>query len=477
LRLSHFRTPTSPYTFSLIETLGVVCCELSNPFISQYVERTRGSKEQFLKGQARIPGGHTRAALFFEPYPVYLRYGKGSRIWDIDGNEMVDFHNNYTALILGHANPRVVEAVTRRLKDGVSFGAPTQDEFELADIINRRMPSVERVKFCNSGTEATMYALLIAKTFTGRKKILKFEGAHHGIHEFALVSENPPLDWDKYPRGSPDVEGVSLGILEDVMVARFNDQESVERVVKQTRNELAAIIVEPIMGSAGSVPAQRDFLRFLRETADRIGCVLILDEVITGFRVGPGGGQQYYGLKPDLTTLGKIIGGGFPVGGYGGREDIMKICDMTKGAKISLSGTFSANPIVMTAGATTLKQLTPDAYEKLHRNGEVIWKGLKEIGQSSGVPTQVTGVDSLFSIHFTDQEVVDYRSAKSDRTDLKQVFFMGMLVKGIFVTPRGMCTLSVPMGSQEIQAFLDSARDTFSVLRSIRPDSSTDNKR
>ncbi len=428
---------------------------------------TPKSRELFEKSQTRLPGGNTRAVVFFRPYPVYLQRGRGSRVWDLDDNEFVDFHNNYSALILGHANPEVISAVEKRVEDGVSFGAPTQYEFALAELVSERMRSIKKMRFCNSGTEATMYALLAAKAFTGRRKILKFEGAYHGTHEYALVSTHPPTEWDKLPAGVPDVAGVSPAILQDVLVARFNDLASAEKTVREYAKELAAIIVEPVLGAAGMIPAKKEFLKFLREISSSNGTLLIFDEVITGFRLSMGGAQEYYGVRPDLTALGKNLGGGFPVGGYGGREDVMELFDIVKGPKISISGTFSANPVTMVAGLATLKQLKPAIYEGLDRNGRTLQRKWELAIEESGVLAKVTRATSLLNVHFTNKEVVDYQSAKSENSDLKYAFFLGMLVNQILIATRGMAAISVPMSKVDIEAFTNAAIETLSKLRNL----------
>ena len=440
---------------------------LENPFLASYKKRTPKSRALFQRSQTKLPGGNTRAAVYFQPYPLYLGRGKGYNVWDIDGNRYVDFHNNYTALILGHANPGVVRAVRERVADGTCFGAPSEYEYALAELVSKRMQSIDKMRFCNSGTEATMYSLLTAKAFTGRTRILKFEGAYHGTHESALVSTHPPAG-SGYPIiPIPDVAGVSPSVLNDVLVARFNDQESVERVFRDHGKELAALIVEPVMGSAGMIPAKKEFLKLLRELCTANDVLLIFDEVITGFRLSMGGAQEYYGVAPDLTALGKNLGGGFPVGGYGGREDVMGLFDIVKVPKITLSGTFSANPVTMAAGLATLRQLNAATYQRLDRMGKSLQNVWEQAISDSHVPAVVSRAGSLLNIHFTRNEVVDYQSAKAEDSSLKSAFFLGMVVSGIFMAARGMAAISVPMSNSEIKAFAKAADQTFAMLRKL----------
>ena len=316
--------------------------------IDRYADRTPGSAALLDRAARVLPGGSTRTTTFSEPYPPYIVSGAGATLTDVDGNTYLDFLGNYTSLILGHAHPAVVAAVEAQLRRGSAFAAPTELEIELAEEIVARVPSIERVRFTNSGTEATMFALRLARAHTGRDVVARFAGAYHGTHDLAMAGSL----------------GVPARLGELVIDLPFNDMTAVERALAGQEREVAAIIVEPIQGVAGMVPADPGFLADLRAYTRRHGMLLVFDEVIT-FRVGPGGAQGVYGIEPDLTALGKIIGGGHPVGAFGGSAEIMDRLDARRPDALVHGGTFNGNPITMAAGLATLRQLTPPVYERL----------------------------------------------------------------------------------------------------------------
>lgn len=425
--------------------------------VEQYLHANRRSRSLNVRARSVLPGGITRTSVYFDPYPPYMERGAGCRITDVDGNERIDFSNNYTSLILGHCPPSVVSAVQAQVALGSAFAAPTRHEIELAELIARRVPSVQRLRFASSGTEAVMFALRLARAFTGRTKIAKPEGGFHGTSEYASVSVSPDLSQAGDPRrpaSLPATQGVPQRVVDDVVVFPFNDADATEAVIRQHRDALAAVIIEPVLGSSGMIPARRDYLNRVREATARYGVLLIFDEIIT-LRLAPGGAQSVYGIVPDLTVMGKIVGGGYPVAAFGGRADIMAPLDPEGGrASIPQSGTFNGNPIGMVAGAATLDALTPAVYDRLNAMGDDLRARLRDLFARKGIAAQVTGMGSLLNLHFTDVEVVDFRTMRTGDADrLREVFFR-LLNEGIYVAPRGMGCLSVPMGEAEIAAFV-----------------------
>jgi len=439
------------------------------PFSEEYLKRTPKSREIYERSKKLLAGGSTRAAVFFPPYPSYLVKGEGCWVYDADGNKILDLLNNYTALILGHAHPKVVAAVEAQLWKGTAYGAPTECEYKLAEAIRNRMPTIEKIRYVNSGTEATMMAILAAMQYTGREKIAKFEGAYHGTHPWALVSQKPPLDKvgkPEAPNRVPDAPGIPKSVVDEVLIMPFNNEAAVERIIKENKKDLAALITEPVMGAAGIIPPKEGFLRFLREITEENNMLLIFDEVITGFRVSSGGAQVLYGVEPDITVIGKIMGGGFPVGALGGRDDIMSQFDVTVegGPAIPHSGTFNANPITLTAGLATLKELTSDKYEKLESFGSEAQRRLEGLFRDYNVEAKVTRVASLFNIHFTPNEVVDYRSAQSVNVVYKSMLFVGLLNRNVFIAPRLLGCISVPMTHGEIDEFIKKTEEITQII-------------
>lgn len=423
----------------------------------QYLRANRRSKELNDRARSVLPGGITRTSVYFDPFPPYMERGAGCRIHDVDGNERIDFSNNYTALILGHCPPAIVDAVQAQVARGSAFAAPTRHEIDLAEAITQRIPSVERVRFANSGTEAVMFALRLARAFTGRTKIAKAEGGFHGTSEYAAVSVSPDLHLAgdaRTPMSLAAAQGVPDRVVQDVAVFPFNDIDATEAIVRRHRDDLAAVIVEPMLGSSGMIPARRGYLHALREITARHDVLLILDEIIT-LRLAPGGAQSVYGVVPDLTVMGKIIGGGYPVAAFGGRAEIMALLDPAGGRPpIPQSGTFNGNPIGMIAGLATLQQLTPPVYDRLNAMGDDLRHRLRDVFARKGVAAQVTGMGSLLNLHFSGAEVTDFRTMRAgDGGRLHQMFF-GLLNEGIYLAPRGMACLSTAMGDAEIAAFV-----------------------
>jgi len=415
-----------------------------------------------------MPGGTTRTTTYFDPYPLYIERGEGCRIWDPDGTERIDMLGNYTAMILGHAHPKVVEAIRQQAARGTGFAAANQVEVKLATLLCERVPSLDSVRFCNSGTEATMFAMRLARAFTGRPKIARMEGGYHGTHDYAEVSTHPTLSEagpPEAPLARPDSIGTPGWVLEQTVVLPFNNPDAAEAIIRREGGQLAAVILEPIIGAGGVIAATVDFLERLRAVTAELGILLIFDEVIS-FRVAPGGAQQLYGVTPDLTTLGKIIGGGLPVAAFGGRADVMELLDPRRQPNIAQGGTYNGNPLGMAAGLATMTELTPDVYDELNRKGARVSEQLSEVFASHSVPVQVNGVGSLLALHFTEKPVVDYRTMAAADKKKTRDFFLALVNHGVLMAPRAMGALSTPMSEQDIQQFIDAVE---AVVEEQRP--------
>lgn len=406
-----------------------------------------------------IPGGTSKANAFFRPYPFYAGFGRGCHFVDADGVDRLDFLNNFTALIHGHADPETMAAVSDQLARGSAFSASCEEEIELARLLVERVPSVEKIRFFNSGTEAVMMAVKAARAFTGKHKLAKFEGAYHGYYDYVQVSyasSAPHWGPREEPRSLPSSDGLAPSVMEDVVVLPYNDREAAERILSKHKDELAALIVDPLSNRMGFVPPREGFLTYLRELTRALGIVLIFDEVIS-FRISYSGAQGFYGVEPDLTAFGKIIGGGFPVGATGGKAEIMEVFDPSGGKlRVACGGTFSGNPVSMTAGLATMRQLTPQAYERLAALGARLRARANEIYAATRFPGQVTGEGSLFRLVPVSGELVDYRDVVPDAVSAAawSRLFLALLDEGIIVNPNGLGALSTPMGEDEVDTFV-----------------------
>jgi len=433
-----------------------------------YLELTPRSRELFEMARAHLPGGSTRMTLWHKPYPAYAAAGEGCMLRDVDGNSRIDFINNFTSLIHGHAHKDAVSAVMEQLPSGTAYASPTECEIELAQEIKRRVPSIESILFNNSGSEAVMGAVRAARAFTGRNKIAKFEGAYHGSYDYVAISgkSRPGSSNDAdAPVATPDSEGLHPSAVEDGVVMRFNSIASVERALAAHGDELAAVIVEPICGSAGMIPADAEFMHALRRATERRGVLLICDEVIA-LRLGMGGGQGVYGIRPDLTSMAKIIGGGFPIGAFGGRRDIMQVFAVDDSGPRALHlGTFNANPISARAGLAALRALTPAAFERLNALGEAARTALRARLAARKIAAQVTGAGSLFQVHFTKTPINDYRSAKTADADAAFLLYLGMMNRGVQLASRGMGCLSTPMQQAHVDRLTEAFDATLHDLR------------
>ena len=417
------------------------------------------SEQLFEAAQKVLPGGvnsPVRACRGVGTYPRFLDRGLGSHVWDVDGKEYIDLICSWGPLILGHCREEVACAVMEAVKKSLSFGAPTAIEVEMAELVCQ-MTGVEMVRMVNSGTEAVMSALRLARGATGRSKIIKFAGCYHGHSDSMLVKAGSGA----LTGGAPDSAGVPREIAGDTLTASYNDLSSVESLLKANPGQVAAVIVEPVAANMGVVPPQPGFLQGLRRLCDESGALLILDEVITGFRLAPGGAQEYYGVRADLVTYGKIIGGGMPVGAYGGSRKLMEL--VAPLGPVYQAGTLSGNPVAMAAGLAQLKILngSPEIYTGLERKGAMLETGLKEA--LSGIPAQVNRVGSLLTVFFTEQSVTGYDQARSSDPERFRLWYNGLLPRGIYAAPSQFeaMFLSSAHTDEDIQRVIDAAREIF----------------
>lgn len=421
------------------------------------------SEELFERAVKCIPGGvnsPVRAYGAIGESPRFISRADGCHIYDVDGREYIDYIDSWGPMILGHNFPAVRESVVRASEKGLSFGCATEAEVEMAEFICGHISHVEMVRMVNSGTEAVMSAIRAARGFTGKNKIIKFAGCYHGHTDALLVSAGSGV----MTSGVPDSAGVPKGCTQDTMTAVYNDLESVEKLLEDADGQTAAVIVEPVAANMGVVLPKKGFLEGLRALCDRYGALLIFDEVITGFRLAFGGAAQYFGVKPDLVTYGKIIGAGMPVGAYGGRREIMSM--VAPAGPVYQAGTLSGNPIAMAAGLTQLKYLYahPEVYTSLEEKGEQLYGGMEKILEKKGLPWKVNHVSSLASLFFTEEPVVDYITAKTSDTVQFSKYFLGMLKQGIHLAPSQFeaMFLSVAHDEEAIAETLDAVEAVLS---------------
>jgi len=410
---------------------------------------------------ASLPGGNTRTTVYMKPYPIYAARGEGCRVWDVDGAARIDCINNFTSLIHGHAHPVLVDAACRQIALGSAFGLPTESEIDLAELLAARLKSVEHVRFANSGTEAVMMALKAARAYTGRPKIAKCEGAYHGSYDYAEVSLDPtPEAWGRNaPVSVPYAKGTPENVLADVVTIPFNDIDAAVSLIREHGPELACVLVDPMPNRAGLVPADKAYLEALRDVTREVGALLIFDEVIS-FRLGYHGAQGLWDIDPDLTTLGKIIGGGFPVGAIAGKAEFMSVFDPSNGKPaLPHGGTFSANPVTMRAGHASMELLDEAAFDRLDVIGDRVRDGINEAFRKHGVPGGAVGLGSLMKIHFTAREVRDYRTAylTAEESARQAMFNRGFLNRGILAAGYGLMALSTPMTDDDVELIVDAA--------------------
>lgn len=419
--------------------------------------KTSKSQKLFSRAEQFIPGGVNSPVRAFKSVgrpPVFIAKGRGSKMWDEDGNQYIDYVGSWGPMILGHANPEVLRAIQSAAKNGTSFGAATKREVEMAELITSIMPSIEMVRMVNSGTEATMSAIRLARAFTGKQKIIKFQGCYHGHADSFLIKAGSGA----MTFGIPDSPGVTISVGNDTLIAQINDIKSVQQVVDEYPNQIAALIVEPVVGNMGCIPPQNNFLQQLRELCTKYGIVFIIDEVMTGFRVALGGAQEVYNVQADLTTLGKIIGGGLPVGAYGGKKEMMKM--IAPSGPVYQAGTLSGNPLAMAAGLamlSILKSKRKKIYTQLENSAAALEKGFSEIIEKFQLPLTQNRVGAMFTLFFTKEHVVDYATAVTSDTQKFATYFNAMLERGIYLAP-----------SQYEAAFVSTAHTDADIRKSLR---------
>ncbi|HAM1204960.1 TPA: glutamate-1-semialdehyde 2,1-aminomutase [Listeria monocytogenes] len=422
------------------------------------------SEKAFKEAKKVLPGGvnsPVRAFNSVDASPVFMDHGKGAYITDVDGNEYIDYVLSWGPLILGHADPAVVNAITKAALKGTSFGTPTEIETELAKLVIERVPSIEIVRMVSSGTEATMSAIRLARGYTKREKILKFEGSYHGHGDSLLIKAGSGVA----TLGLPDSPGVTKGLAADTITVPYNDIEGAELAFQKYGEEIAAVIVEPVAGNMGVVPPIDGFLEGLRELTTKFGSLLIFDEVMTGFRVDYYSAQGYYVVTPDLTCLGKVIGGGLPVGAYGGKKEIME--QIAPAGSIYQAGTLSGNPLAMNAGFETVRQLTPQHYDVFRTLIKRMEEGLTEISARRQVPLSINKAGSMFGFFFTDQKVINFDTAKTSNLEFFRNYYRGMLGQGIFLPPSQFegVFISTMHTEKEIDKTLEAFDTTCKILR------------
>ena len=422
------------------------------------------SDQLFQQAKLSIPGGVNSPVRAFRSVglnPLFIKRAKGANIFDEDGNAYIDYVGSWGPMILGHCNPLVVEAVKLAAESGASFGAPTEVETTLANLVIEAVPSIEMVRMVSSGTEATMSAIRLARGFTGRDNIIKFSGCYHGHADSLLVKAGSGAA----TFGVPDSPGVPAATARHTLTAEFNSLDSVKKLVSENKNSIACIIVEPIAGNMGTVPPREGFLEGLREICTNEGIILIFDEVMSGFRVAYGGAQELYGVTPDMTALGKIIGGGLPVGAFGGKKEIMEMLSPAGG--VYQAGTLSGNPLAMSAGVATLSLLKqPGFYETLEAKSSMVANGIADAAKRAGYPIYSTRVGSMFCSFFTDREVYDWTTAAACNTSAFSKYFQSMLNQGIYLAPSQFETAFVSYAhtDKDIETTIRAAFESFRLL-------------
>lgn len=421
------------------------------------------SEELFEKAKRLIPGGVNSPVRAFEPYPFFVEKAKGSKLFSVDGAAYIDYCMAYGALILGHCSEEVLNAVKEQLDKGTVYGAPTEQEVKFAELISKIYPSMEMLRLVSSGTESTMHAIRVARGFTGRKKIIKFEGCFHGSHDSVLVKAGSGAAW----LGAPSSLGVPEETASNTIVLPYNNFEALEETLKREGNEIAAVILEPVIANSGLIMPKDGYLAFLRRKTEEQGVVLIFDEIVTGFRVSLGGAQEYYGVKPDLTTLGKILGGGFPLAVFGGKKEIME--NLAPSGKVYQAGTFSGNPISVAAGYSAIKMLHKKqnkVYTELERSCEKLVSALKDLISDYGLSAQVNGLASMFQIFFTSTPITDYIAVKTSEIQKFTSYFRSLLSRGIFIPPSQFetCFLSTAHSDEDLNCTVEAFKEALKIV-------------
>ena len=433
----------------------------------RYRQRNPRSLELYERHRSTTPGGVAKGAYYYSPFPLTMDRGEGCYLWDVDGHRYVDFANHHTGQVLGNNHPAVVEAVKQQMDRGIAVGAPMGVEKELCAEMCRRVKTIERVRFCNSGTEATLHAVRLARGFSGRPKIAKFEGCYHGSHDAVEISVAPPLDQAgpaEEPVAVVQTGGLSPHAVEEIVILPLNDIQNTERLIAKHRDELACVLLEP---KAGILDIPGEFIQAVREITRKNDVLLIFDEIVA-FRVGMGGAQEYYGIDPDLTAFGKIVGGGFSVGAFGGRADLMDMFDPTAGKGMGQSGTFSAHPLTMAAGLAMLRELTPEAYDHLNGLGDRLSGGLNEMFGRNGIDAVAHNNGSVFSVYFTSNgKPRSFRDLSGVDKSMALPVFHALLEQGYFLGfGLGMCAVSLPTEARHVDGLVNAFETAVEVVRS-----------
>ncbi len=430
--------------------------EVANALLKQYEDRTHQSRRHHEAAKRVMPGGDTRTVAFHPPYPLTIVRGQGCVLTDADGNEYIDVLNNYTSLIHGHAHPAVNVAVNEQIEKGTNFAAAIECQTRLAEILVDRIASVDKVRFTNSGTEATMNAARAARAYTGRDLIVKMEGGYHGTYDDFEVSVHPALEdagSDHEPTAVFDTRGLPSNTADAVAVIPFNDVAAAEKMLERRGDEIAAVILEPVMGSAGMIPAEAPFVEALRALTHQHGALLIFDEVMS-FRLATGGYQQVLGVTPDITTMAKIIGGGFPVGAFGGSDAVMSQFDPSRGRPLWQSGTFNGNAITTVAGAAAMEHYGASEVDRINQLGDLLREGMRAELARRGVSGGVTGYGSFGAVHFGSERVSNYREAARGDQEIKRLVHLALMNSGVFCAPRLMFCTSTAMSPETISTLI-----------------------
>jgi glutamate-1-semialdehyde 2,1-aminomutase len=435
--------------------------------LERYTSRTKLSREHDSRAKRSLPGGDTRTSTYFGPYPSYMQRGEGCYLYDLDGNRYIDYLNNFTSLIHGHAYAPIVEAAGAQLKLGTVFGAAGVVQYELAEIICDRVPSIDLVRFTNSGTEATLMAMRAARAFTGKDIIVKMDGGYHGEHDFVGVNFIPDFESPDQPQVRISWPGVPACVKEGMMVARFNDLDSTERILKEHHDKIAAVIMEPMLGAGGAIPPKPGYLQAMRQLTEKYGALLIFDEIIT-FRLSLGGVQLVEGVKPDLTCLGKIIGGGFAVGAFGGRKDIMDLFAPGNPKNIYHAGTFNGLNITMAAGKAAMEHFGQAEIDRINGLGARLTVGFNGAFKKAGLKGRAAGLGSALQIRWTDEEVTTAKqsilsSARAGK--LPSLLHLELMNRGVYSAGRGLFCISTPMTEKDIDQATESLEGALELLK------------
>ena len=436
--------------------------------IKTFEHRTRGSGELDKRARESMPGGDTRASSYYSPYPAYMAHGEGCHLYDHDENEYIDFLNNYTSLIHGHAHPPTVSAIQEQAARGTVLGSAAEVTVEHAEMLCNRVPSFESVRYCNSGTEATHLAMRAARAFTGRDIIIKMDGGYHGSHDYVQVNVQPDTNEEGLPRRRLTTRGVPAAVLEGMLVAPFNDLDALRDLLHAHSDDTAGIILEPAIGAGGGVEPEPGYLEGVRQLADSYGVLLIFDEIMT-FRQDVGGFQSTLGVTPDLTSVAKFIGGGLPLAAFGGRQEIMAPFAPSHPQTIPHNGTFNANNITMAAGLATMKEFGAEQVARINQLGQRLRKGLNAAFQESGIRIRAVGTGSIIRIHWSDGKIRTARdavAAQEKALDFPRLLHLEMMNRGIFSAPRCQYAISTPMTEKEIDTAVAVMGQSIRVVKS-----------